>query len=309
MPQITEDANLKSRLSPRQYYVTRQNGTEPPFENEYWNEKREGLYVDIVDGRPLFSSRDKFDAGCGWPSFTRPLAGTVLAEKDDHSFGMLRTEVRSQGSDSHLGHVFNDGPGPTGLRYCINSASLRFIPVEQLEQEGYRGYLPLFRKDLDYEVALFAGGCFWGMQELLRGQPGVLSTRVGYTGGETPDPVYEAVKTGKTGHAEAVEVRFDPKVTSYEALLRFFFRMHDPTTLNRQGNDLGTQYRSAIFTFSPAQRQAAERIKAEVEGSGKWSRPVVTLIGSAGPFHDAEAYHQDYLQKHPGGYTCHWVRD
>ncbi len=155
------------------------------------------------------------------------------------------------------------------------------------------------------QVATLAGGCFWGMQDLLRKQPGVISTEVGYTGGMVPNATYH----NHEGHAEAVRIEFDPTKTSFEALLRFFFRMHDPTTMNRQGNDVGTSYRSAIFYHDEEQKRIAEKIKAEVDASGKWKRPVVTEITHAGPWWRAEEYHQDYLVKNPGGYTCHWVRD
>lgn len=159
------------------------------------------------------------------------------------------------------------------------------------------------------ELATLAGGCFWGVEELIRALPGVIRTEVGYTGGTTQGPRYEQVKTGTTGHAEAIEIEFDPAQTSFEELLLFFFKMHDPTTLSRQGNDVGSQYRSAIFFHSEAQKRTAEEVKARVEKSGAWKKPVVTEIVPATTFYPAEGYHQDYLQKNPNGYTCHWVRD
>ena len=309
-----EPALLKKQLSSEQFAVTQQCGTEPAFRNAYWDNHKPGIYVDVVSSEPLFSSLDKFDSGTGWPSFTQPLEGTDVVKKRDSALGMERTEVRSKMADSHLGHVFNDGPGEKGLRYCINSAALKFIPVEEMDQAGYGQFLqPFVKAGLipapAPETAILAGGCFWGMEEIIRKFPGVIKTTVGYTGGTTADPAYEAVHTGRTGHAEAIEVVFDPVRLSYEALLDYFFRMHDPTTLNRQHNDVGTQYRSAIFYTSGEQKKAAERVKTQWDKSGKFNRPITTEITPATAFYPAEEYHQKYLVKNPGGYTCHVLRD
>ena len=159
------------------------------------------------------------------------------------------------------------------------------------------------------EVAILAGGCFWGMEELLRAIPGVLDTDVGYTGGWLEHPRYDDTHDSKSGHAESVRIEFDPTVVSFETLLEHhFFRMHDPTTLNRQGNDIGTQYRSAIFYTSEAQRETAEVVKARMATSGLWNRPITTEVVPEAKWWSAEGYHQDYLKKNPGGYTCHWMR-
>lgn len=329
------DEELRERLTPTEYQVTQHEGTEPPFRNRYWDHHEPGIYVDVVTGEPLFSSLHKFDSGTGWPSFTRPIEPGRVVERSDNSHGMRRTEVRSRAGDSHLGHVFDDGPERGQLRYCINSASLRFVPRERLSTEGYAPYEDAFVKSADVasvspdpvanvcetsstekgcratlEETFLAGGCFWGMQDLLRKVPGVVETQVGYMGGKSRHPTYEDVKTGTTGHAETVRVVFEPSRLSFEELLeRWYFRMHDPTTPNRQGNDRGSQYRSAIFFTSEAQRASAKAVMQRVEASGNWGAQLVTEVTAALEFTPAEGYHQDYLVKHPSGYTCHYLRD
>jgi len=292
--EISEEEKLRE-------YVTKQGGTEKAFDNEYWDEKRPGIYVDYNTGKPLFSSLDKYDSGTGWPSFTKPIDNSSIKHVEDTSLGMKRTEVRTD--ESHLGHVFPDGPDG-GSRFCINSAALKFIPYEDLEKEGYAKYKKLF----PYEEAIFSGGCFWGVETLFEEVEGVIEAISGYSGGNVENPTYEKVLTGKTGHAESVLVVFDPKIVSYSELLDIFWRLHNPTEVNKQGPDVGTQYRSAIFYINEEQKNIAEESKAAFDKKKIFDKPAVTEIVAFDKFYPAEEYHQDYSDKNPS-YICHTLRD
>lgn len=302
----------KHHLTPLQRHVMFENGTEQPFDNGYWDNKQQGIYVDAINGEPLFSSQDKFDSGSGWPSFTQPIGSQVINEKPDNSHGMTRIEVRSQASDIHLGHVFNDGPPEQGgLRYCINSAALKFIPQQNLEQLGYTKYLNMFANStaVNEQRAILAGGCFWGMEDLFAKLSGVIDVVSGYTGGNIANPTYDIVKLGTSNHAESVAVTFDANKVSYADLLKFFFKIHNPTTLNRQGNDIGTQYRSAIFYLDTQQQDIANNVIEKANKSGVFHGKLVTALENFNIFYEAEEYHQNYLTKYPNGYTCHAIRE
>ncbi len=289
-------AELASKLDPEAYRITQRADTEPPFCGTLLDNKKEGTYCCVVCGLPLFSSEHKFNSGTGWPSFYREVDAEHVSRSQDRSHGMIRTEINCARCGSHLGHVFDDGPKPTGERHCLNSASLKF------HEKGAE--LPPASRPVATETAYFAGGCFWGVEHYFQLGQGVLSAESGYMQGDTERPTYKQVCNGDTNHAETVKVVFDPARISYRRLLEAFFVMHDPTQRNRQGPDIGTQYRSGVWYVSDAQRAAALEYIAELEKSGRFGdRKIVTQVEAARTFWPAEDYHQDYIVK--TGRACH----
>lgn len=294
------DKEWEEVLTPEQYYVMRKSGTEKPFSGKYNDHYEKGTYYCAGCNTPLFSSETKYDHGTGWPSFTAPFDENYIEHRKDNSLFMRRIEVRCAVCGAHLGHVFDDGPKPTNKHYCINSVGLDFKQTKsQPESESNSSEKSdgSAKKAIKTENAIFAAGCFWGVEDKFRKTPGVISTEVGYTGGHVKNPTYKQVCADKTGHAEAVKITFDPSLISYEELLRVFFSIHDATQLNRQGPDIGTQYRSAIFYYNDEQKMAAEKIVKELENSGRLPKSLATKIVPASKFNKAEEYHQQYYEK------------
>ncbi len=271
-------------LTPEQFAVLREEDTEPKSSSPLNQEHRPGTYLCAGCGLALFSSDTKFESGTGWPSFWQALDGAVATREEGIEYFYPRTEVHCRRCGGHLGHVFKDGPAPTRLRYCMNGVALKFVPGGSAKSGA---------------SATFAAGCFWHVEATFRKIEGVTAVTSGYTGGTLPNPTYEQVCADKTGHAEAVRVTYDSARVSYERLLDVFWSEHDPTTPNRQGWDIGSQYRSAIFYHSPEQKAAALASKQALEKRGRYRNPIVTEILPAETFYAAEEHHQRYYEKHP----------
>jgi peptide methionine sulfoxide reductase msrA/msrB len=291
MTQQNDKKTVYNKLTPEEEQVIVHKGTEPPFTGKYLNNKEVGTYVCKRCGAQLYRSSDKFETNCGWPSFDDEIKGAVLRIPDADG---VRMEIVCANCGAHLGHVFlGEGLTPKNTRHCVNSISLVFVPAAKVQAE---------KKEPQIKKAYFAGGCFWGVDYWFRKEKGVIAVNSGFMGGWAKNPTYEQVCTGKTGHAETVEVVYDPNKVSYETLAKLFFEIHDPTQRNRQGPDIGNQYRSVVFYADDQQKEIANKL---IEQLRKKGFDVTTTVEKAAPFWKAEDYHQNYYGKTGKQPYCH----
>jgi len=281
LPIFSEEKMEDKKLTKLERYVIENKGTEEAFTGKYNKHKDKGTYTCKRCDTPLYRSSDKFDSNCGWPSFDDEIKGAIKRIPDADG---RRTEIVCSKCNAHLGHVFlGEEYTAKNTRHCVNSVSMNFIPPKM-------------------ETTIFASGCFWGTEYHFEKKKGVISTRVGFTGGQKDNSTYEEVCSGTTGHAEAVEITFDPLIVSFEELAKFYFETHDPTQLNRQGPDIGTQYRSEIFYSNSNQKKIAEKL---IKILRKKRLDVVTKLSKTSKFWEADKYHQNYYRRKGGTPYCH----
>jgi peptide methionine sulfoxide reductase msrA/msrB len=288
------NSEWKKILSPDLYAVAREADTERAFTGTMWRSETKGTYYCAACGNTLFKSDQKFVSSCGWPSFFEQENKESITFKPDNSYGMRRTEANCGRCDAHLGHLFDDGPEPTGKRYCMNAISLDFVP------EG------ITSNTENVDKIVLGGGCFWCVEAVYENLVGVQSVYSGYAGGSVENPSYQEVCTGRTGAAEVVEITYDKTKTNLDEIFKVFFTVHDPTTLNRQGADVGTQYRSVIFYKNEIEKKTAESLIAALNKE-VFSNKIVTTLEPLEKFYMAESYHQGYFQNNKNQPYCQMV--